>query len=116
MTYKEFDAHLDGLFNDIKAIRKVASLEYARGEDTFGNFNRIAARMNLTPAQVLLVYLEKHIDGLHAHFGDGFEMQREVPRGRILDSMLYLALLSGMAAQSEKEKDDKYAYPEGAPV
>ncbi|HEX6940221.1 MAG TPA: hypothetical protein VF158_12475 [Longimicrobiales bacterium] len=48
----------------------------------------------------MLVYLEKHLDGIHAYV-QGHRSQRESVRGRINDAIVYLCLLRGMVEQAE---------------
>lgn len=51
--------------------------------------------MGVTPEFILMVYLNKHLDGITAHI-NGHTSQREDVRGRIADAMVYLALLWGL--------------------
>lgn len=87
--------------------------EYAREEgNCFGNFDRVAERVkvqcescdhvqSLSRMHVLLVYLEKHLDGIHSYVS-GHRSQREGVEGRIGDARVYLNLLRAMV---ELERD-----------
>jgi len=80
-------------------FRESGQKEYAHETDNaFANFERIAAylaQMGLTREAVLIVYLEKHLDGIRAWI-DGHRSQREAVFGRICDAIVYLCLLIGM--------------------
>jgi len=74
--------------------------EYARGDNIFGNFTRLAEQLNLSPEQVLMVYAVKHLDGIISWI-NGHESRRENVRGRINDLRVYLAILHLMVDASE---------------
>lgn len=95
MTRDEMSQVMDRVFEECRALREAGQKEYAGGEDAFGNFNRLAARLGIDRKQVLLVYLAKHQDGVDS-FIRGHRSQREDVRGRINDQIVYLCLLRGM--------------------
>ena len=102
MRREEMALHMQELFNDCVAARKAGQEEYARDDDNaFRNFERISAYLNIPKEQVLLVYLMKHMDGIAAHVS-GCQLQREPVRGRIVDAITYLTLLSGMLEGGQK--------------
>lgn len=87
---------LDVMHAEERAVYGQAQREYAHDEENaLANFDRIAERLGLTPEQVLLVYLTKHMDGIAADAG-GYRSQREDVRGRIKDARVYLALYRAM--------------------
>jgi hypothetical protein len=68
--------------------------------------------MGCSPEFILMVYLNKHMDGITAYI-NGHTSQREDVRGRIADAMVYLALLWGLvedkentAQELEREQND----------
>lgn len=61
---------------------------------------RVAERTGISREQVLMVYLEKHMDGIHA-WVNGHRSQREGVRGRINDAVVYLTILRAMADDLE---------------
>jgi hypothetical protein len=80
--------------------------EYAHREDNaFANFERVAERLGLDRKQSLMVYVEKHMDGLHS-FIQGYKSQREDVRGRLLDIFVYLCLLWGMIETEMEAEND----------
>ena len=76
--------------------------EYARGDNVFGNFNRLAEQLGMRPEQVLLVYAVKHLDGIVSWI-NGHKSQREDVRGRINDLRVYLAILHLMVESYDVE-------------
>lgn len=90
------------VFEDLQRIelklREAGQAEYAHSEDTLSNFKRAARAVGVSPEEVLLIFLLKHIDGITSFIG-GHKSQRESVIGRILDARVYLALLAGMVCE-----------------
>ena len=79
--------------------------DYARDmENVFGNFNRLAEMLHLTPESILMVYAVKHLDGVLA-WVNGHDSGRESVKGRINDLRVYLAILSMMVDAYENASD-----------
>lgn len=77
MTKDEFTSLLEGIQHEEKQVRRDGQAEYAHDDsDCFANFRRVASRHHLTPEQVLLIYAEKHWDGIIAYV-NGHKSQRE---------------------------------------
>jgi hypothetical protein len=96
MTYEEMRVTMEKVFSECMVLREAGQKEYAHQSDNaFANFDRVSNRLGLPREQVLLVYLEKHIDGIHS-WVKGHRSQREGVRGRINDAIVYLCLLRGM--------------------
>lgn len=105
MTFPEFDAFLEQLEKDEKAVMAVKGPEYARGDDRFGNFKRTAIKNNNTPLQVAWGHMSKHLDSIESYIlTNGRGPLSEPIYQRILDARNYLALIAGMI--EEKEKSD----------
>lgn len=103
MTRAEMAEVMDQVFEECRSLREAGQKEYAHDEDNaFANFERVAERTGLRRESVLLVYAEKHIDGIHAH-AKGHVSQRESVKGRINDLIVYLCLLRGMVEEGEAE-------------
>ena len=103
MTRAEMARVMERVFAECNAVRGEGQKEYARRDDSaFANFERIAERLGLDRKQVLMVYFEKHVDGVHSHI-EGHTSQREDVRGRIKDAITYLCLLRGMIDEDEGE-------------
>lgn len=112
MTFDEYDKLLERMLEEENSVRRSANAEYAHSEDTLANFKRVAERMavqcpccytkvQLTPEIVLMAYLEKHLDGVHA-YNAGHQSQREDVRGRIKDARVYLTLLRALIEERER--------------
>lgn len=98
---------MDAAFAECRALREAGQKEYAhRDENSFANFERVAERLGLRREQVLLTYMEKHLDGIHAYV-QGHRSQRESVRGRINDAIVYLCLLRGMVEMDDAEGERK---------
>lgn len=101
MTREEMAVVMDRVFDECRALRDAGQKEYARREsNAFANFERVAERVGISREQALMVYLEKHLDGIHA-WVNGHRSQRESVKGRINDAIVYLCLLRGMVEERE---------------
>lgn len=90
------------IHREIQDTRSKGAAEYANSDvNCFGNFDRLSATLGISPEQVLLVYLTKHMDGINSYV-KGHKSQRESVKGRIVDAIVYLNLLYGMVLRSEK--------------
>lgn len=96
MTKQEMADLMDRITHELRATREAGQAEYAhRDSNAFANFERVSERLGIPREQILLVYLEKHMDGIHSYV-KGHKSQREDVRGRIKDALVYLMLLWGM--------------------
>lgn len=101
MTRAEIAQVMDKVFAECQRLRDAGQQEYARREENaFANFERVGERIGISREQALMVYLEKHLDGIHA-WVNGHRSQRESVRGRINDAIVYLCLLRGMVEEAE---------------
>jgi len=101
MKLKMHNELLEDIFNEVRKIRLEGQKEYAQNVDNcFANFERIANIQGLKREQILMTYLLKHIDGIMSYC-KGHKSQREDVRGRIVDVIVYLTLLWGMADQDD---------------
>ena len=97
---------LEDIFQEVRSVRKAGQKEYAHDQDNcFANFERIAEIQGLSREQILMTYLLKHIDGVMSYV-QGHKSQREDVRGRIVDIIVYLTLLWGMADQDDIDFKD----------
>ncbi|HYE93924.1 MAG TPA: hypothetical protein VEA38_23035 [Terriglobales bacterium] len=95
---------MERVFEECRQLRGAGQKEYAhRDENAFANFERVAERMGFSRGQALMVYTEKHLDGIHS-FLQGHRSQRESVKGRINDVIVYMCLLRGMVEQDEDEE------------
>jgi len=116
MKKSEFNELFLDIMMKVKKTRDEGQKEYAHTEENvFANFERVAASLDISKEQALMVYLMKHMDGINAWI-KGHKSQREDVTGRIKDAIVYLCLLWGMASEeivSEKEIDaffDKHGF------
>lgn len=101
MTKAETAQVMDKVFAECQGLRDAGQKEYARREENaFANFERVGERIGISREQALMVYLEKHLDGIHA-WVNGHRSQRESVKGRINDAVVYLCLLRGMVEEAE---------------
>lgn len=84
----------------IVAVRNDGQKEYAHDENNvFANFDRAGKALGVEREKVLMIFAQKHMDGIYAHLR-GHTSQREDVRGRIKDLICYLMLLWGMIDES----------------
>ena len=101
MRLAEHNELLEDIFQEVRKVRLAGQKEYAHDEDNcFANFERIAKLQDLSRETILMTYLFKHIDGIQSYV-KGHKSQREDVRGRIVDIIVYLTLLWGMADQDD---------------
>lgn len=101
MRLAEHNELLEDIFNEVRKIRLAGQKEYAHDKDNcFANFERIAMLQGLNRESILMTYVLKHIDGIQSYV-KGHKSQREDVRGRIVDIIVYLTLLWGMADQDD---------------
>src|SRR5690606_38174802 len=70
------------------------------------NFDRLAALLDTSREEVILVYLVKHLDGIISHVR-GHRSQREHVSGRFADLHAYLLLLEASLTASEAPRSDE---------
>lgn len=99
MSQDEMAKLLTRMQAEEQEVRAAGQKEYAHDPDNaHRNFDKIAekyAGCEVTPLLVLMIYFEKHLDGLVAYM-KGHQSQREPIAGRIKDMRLYLALARGI--------------------
>lgn len=106
MNGEEFEKTIHALHEKLLQLTATKGAEYTQGRDNrFDNFERQAEALGLTREQVLLVFLNKHLDSITTYVKDralarGREYS-EPMTGRVDDAILYLLLLRGMMAQNE---------------
>ena len=102
MTKTEMQEVMERVFTECGSLREEGQKEYAHDDtNAFANFIRVAERLGISKEQVLMIYMEKHIDGIHSYI-KGHESQREGVQGRINDVIVYLCLLRGMVEEGKK--------------
>lgn len=99
MTNQEFDSLLSRMISEEMYIGKTKGKEYTQG-DRLDNFKRIAMELNITPLQVLWVYLKKHLDSIASYIKTE-KVHSEPIQGRIMDARVYLSLLRGLIEESQ---------------
>jgi len=101
MNREEMAKVMEEIFQQMQFLRDAGQADYAhKDSNAFANFERVGERLNIPREKVALVYLEKHVDAIHA-YANGHRSTREDVRGRILDIMVYLCLIYGMVEENE---------------
>ena len=96
MDKQEYNNHFEELLQVVLETREAGQKEYAHKENTvFQDFDDTGELIRVKPEKVLFCHLNKHIRGISKDIQDGMK-QRDSIQGRIVDSMVYLSLLSGM--------------------
>lgn len=109
MTREEMAKVMEKVFAECTALRGAGQKEYAhRDDNAFANFERVAERMGISRESALMVYAEKHLDGIHSYI-QGHKSQRESVTGRINDVIVYMCLLRGMVEESTEPKSERAA-------
>ena len=96
MDKQEYNNHFEELLQVVLETREEGQKEYAHKENNvFQDFDSTGELIGLNAEKVLFCHLNKHIRGISKYIQDGMK-QRDSIQGRIVDSMVYLSLLSGM--------------------
>jgi hypothetical protein len=103
MTFDEFDEVTRQIIAQVCRMSETKGREYARSEDRFANFDRLAKDLQLSREKVLWVYLVKHLDAITNYVKDGHTHSSEPIEGRIVDAITYLMLLAGMIREGANE-------------
>lgn len=98
-------------FKEIRLLTATKGNEYSNSEDQLANFKRAAARLGLTPFQILNVYLHKHLDAIDHYCATG-ESLSESMASRAHDAMLFLMLFKALVRE-EIDRDLPPAFDEG---
>jgi hypothetical protein len=103
LSQQQMSDLMEETFKRLREIRKAGQAEYAHDpNNAFGNFDRIAERIQISREKVWLTYFLKHVDGIIAHI-NGHVSQRENVAGRIDDCQVYLELFRGMCQVQGRE-------------
>ncbi len=102
MNHTEFDDYQKSLIYKVVEMKDTKGKEYSNGEDRFGNFNRLAAQLDMTNIQIGWVYLAKHLDSIASYCRTGQSFSTEGIEGRIVDAIVYLTLIAGMIEETRK--------------
>lgn len=93
------------VFAECEKLCQAGQAEYAHDDtDAFANFNRAELLTGVSRVKVLMVYFQKHYDGVISYL-NGHKSQREDVRGRINDMIVYMCLLRGMIDEVEVKND-----------
>lgn len=104
MTPSEFKRVFDTTITELNMLLVVKGGEYAADNDRLANFREAARRTGMTPAQVLLIYLDKHYSAICNHIKDeakGTVRAKSEPiEGRVNDMLNYLLLYKAMLSEN----------------
>lgn len=97
MNRSEFSQLVDQTVSSCKGLLNLKGGEYASDVDVLANFKRGAANNGVTPGQVALVFLGKHLDAIHTYVRNdakgAHQILSEPIEGRFHDAINYLFLL-----------------------
>lgn len=100
MTYEEFDKVFDDLIAECRGMRETKGPEYAGLKDRLANFKQAAAYFGVSPLVVCGIFKNKHDQAIAAFVRGGYKGSEPI-RGRIVDAIVYLALLYGLIVEAE---------------
>lgn len=106
MTFQEFDEFSTRLIEECFKMRDTKGVEYASGASRFGNFDRLAASLEIPRGKVAMIYLQKHLDSVNTYYKTGKIYSDEHIRGRFVDAITYLMLMAGMAEEDARLSQD----------
>ena len=111
MTAKEYEVLRNKFLTETLKLSDKKRIEYTEGNheaNVLWNFENIANTLNLTPMQVLSVYLQKHTSSLFNYFKTGKEYAEPI-EGRMSDIINYLLLMVAML-HKYKGKDNEQVH------
>jgi hypothetical protein len=101
MNKLDFIESIELTFSNIINLTKTKGEEYSRGDDQLANFKRGAEEIGISKEQILLIFLNKHMDSIK-HWVKYPEISTSEPiTGRIDDAILYLLLLKAMVEEGQ---------------
>jgi hypothetical protein len=92
MTHQEREDIFQQFLEEEKELRVRKGHDYSGHENVNRNFEEAAQRLNLTPKQVIGVYLDKHLNAIHTYIREG-DVKSEPIKSRIQDARNYLLML-----------------------
>jgi len=105
MTVPDFIKWAKSMQSEENRIMLCKGKEYTvSDDDKFKNFKSIGDRLSLSPEQVAMIYLLKHMDSIRNYILTGKESSEEPIRGRIQDARNYLLLLGGIIEEKKSER------------
>jgi hypothetical protein len=112
MTATDRKTDTEQLFKECFEVMHSKGVDYASKEDSLANFKRNAAALGLTKYQILLIYLNKHLDSINNAIKYHPELPRtetvsEPLRGRVIDAINYLTILINMLTEDDRESDQQ---------
>lgn len=104
MKRERYNRILDEVFTRARELSTSKGRDYAGDANVFRNFEDVAARTGQTRLQVWSVYIQKHLLAIEKYISEG-KLESEPVDSRILDVIVYLALLYAMVKDgAENEK------------
>lgn len=98
------DFDFDELLNKCVTILDVKGKDYTIGsDDRLHNFKTVAEFVGVTPAQVLAVYMYKHMAAVFSHIKNGGAFESEPIDGRLADVINYCLLYWKMVKENGKK-------------
>lgn len=109
MTAADRKKSTEQIFKECFEVMESKGVDYASKEDSLANFKRNAIALGLTKYQIMMVYLNKHLDAINnavKYHPDSprTETVSESLRGRIIDAINYMTILVNMKEEEEQSK------------
>lgn len=100
MNREDLEKLTTATFDEILRLQRGKGAEYSGDFDALSNFKRAAVRRAIHPMDVLMVYMDKHLDAINTFVKNTSKGQQpelsEPIQGRIDDAINYLLLLKGL--------------------
>ena len=109
MNAKEYQILRNKFITETLQLSDQKRIEYTEGNheaNVLWNFENIGKTLNLTPLQVLSVYLQKHTSSLFNYFKTGKEYSEPI-QGRITDIINYLLLMVAMLTKYKGDANEQ---------
>ena len=102
MTYEAFDELFDGLIAECRGMRDTKGPEYAGTKDRLANFKEQATDYGVSPMVVCGIFKKKHEQAIASYIRGEYRGSEPI-RGRIIDAIVYNALLLGLIVEAESK-------------
>lgn len=83
----------------LDTMQKKGDAYAGKDQDRFANFNKLAAKLDMSREKILMVYMQKHLDAIES-FIRGEYADPEPISGRVKDVINYLLILAGMIKEN----------------
>lgn len=111
MTMDEYAQHVNGFLAEMRAVTEAKNPDYSAGSnDAMAHYHDAAVEVGVTPLQVWLVLLTKHLQAIRRYARTG-TVSSEAIRGRFVDVANY-AMLGAALVEDLARRDGPDPIPE----